>query len=270
MSVTRFFYVKQPDGSMPENPTEIGAKASNVTIVPPSGEGLLDAQSEFARMWQVDIDLNNKISTEILDRQKDVESLTGAIATEVSTRMSQYDELISKIADETEARDKADDVITDTIVQEIVDRQNAIRVLDEDLQGQIDSHTANITKNTGDIATNVSAISKNAADIQALKGRVLYAAEAETEAITEDITLDLVESECTYVLINCEYNGKRMPACRVLTDGVNTELVLHSLTDEGISYIGMEASVSENQLTISNIVNNDELTFKVLNVYGYN
>ena len=81
MSVTRYFYKKLEDGSMSETPTHLGAKAEYVTIQPAEGEELLNAQSEFERMWQMDTHLENKIDTEITDRKN-------AITEEATTRQN--------------------------------------------------------------------------------------------------------------------------------------------------------------------------------------
>ena len=93
MSVTRYFYEKLEDGSMSETPTHLGAKAEYVTIKPAEGEELLNAQSEFQRMWQMDTYLENKIDTEITDRKN-------AIAKEVTDRNDAIADAIDDLADD--------------------------------------------------------------------------------------------------------------------------------------------------------------------------
>ena len=102
MSVTRYFYKKLEDGSMSKTPTHLGAKAEYVTIRPAEGEELLNAQSEFQRMWQMDTYLENKIDTEITDRKN-------AITEEVTARQTAIN---TAIADEVVNRNKA---ISDTV-----------------------------------------------------------------------------------------------------------------------------------------------------------
>lgn len=269
MSVTRYFYKKLEDGSMSETPTHLGAKAEYVTIKPAEGEELLNAQSEFQRMWQMDTYLENKIDTEITDRKN-------AITEEATARQNADNTLQDNINAEAEARDEEDGKILEALATEIADRQTAIRTLDEDLQGQIDTNKANINTNTSNIninataiSNNTAAIAKNTSSIETLKEVLLYASDAETSVITEDTVLNLSEASYTYILIYCEYNGKRMPVYQVLADGASSEVVYHSLTEDGICYIGMNMLVSENTLAISNIINsNDTAEFKILNIYG--
>lgn len=267
MAVSRYFYKKLDDGNMSSEPTYLGAKAEHVTIKPASGEELLNAQSEFERMWQVDTDLNDKIDKEIKDREQ-------AITDEAALRSNADTILQNNIDAETEARSKADQAeseartaaiaaekearqeeIANAIADEVVNRNVAIGELDVDLQGQID-----------DLST---AIATNTSAIETLKEVLLYAADTEVAAITEDTILNLSEATYTYILIYCEYNGKRMPVYQVLADGASSEIIYHSLTDEGICYIGMNMLVSENTLAISNIVNSkSDAEFKILNIYG--
>jgi hypothetical protein len=107
------------------------------------------------------------------------------------------------------------------------------------------------------------------ANIVALEEKRLYTAGADVVAITEDTTLNLSEETYKYILIYCEYNGKRMPVYQVLADGASSEVIYHSLTDDGVCYIGMNMLVSKNTLAISNVINsNDTAEFKILNIYG--
>ena len=284
MSVTRYFYKKLEDGSMSETPTHLGAKAEYVTIQPAEGEELLNAQSEFERMWQMDTQLENKIDTEITDRKnaitEEATARQNADATLQTNINAEAEARAAAIKAEQEARDEEDGKILEALATEITDRQtainNAIRTLDEDLQGQIDTNKANINTNTSNIninataiSNNTTAIAKNTSSIEALKEVLLYTSDAEASVITEDTVLNLSEASYSYILIYCEYNGKRMPVYQVLADGASSEVIYHSLTEDGICYIGMNMLVSENTLAISNIINsNDTAEFKILNIYG--
>ena len=295
MSVTRYFYKKLEDGSMSETPTHLGAKAEYVTIKPAEGEELLNAQSEFQRMWQMDTYLENKINTEITDRKNAITeeatarqnadaTLQTNINAEAEARAAavkaEQEAREAAVTAEQEAREADINDVLQALATEVTDRQtainSAIRILDEDLQEQIDTNKANINTNTSNIninataiSNNTTAIAKNASSIEALKEVLLYTSDTEVSVITEDTVLNLSEASYTYILIYCEYNGKRMPVYQVLADGASSEVIYHSLTEDGVCYIGMNMLVSENTLAISNIINsNDTAEFKILNIYG--
>lgn len=273
MAVSRYFYKKLENGSMSSEPTHLGAKAEHVTIQPAIGEELLNAQSEFERMWQVDTDLNNKIDKEITDREQAITNEAAArsnadtilqnnIDAEAEARTNadkaEFEARTAAIAAEEQAREDKDNTILEALSQEIADRQNKIN---EAIGQEVsDRNTA--------INDAIAALDlKNQFD--ALKEKLLYTADTEAAAITEDIVLNLSEAVYTYILIYCEYNGKRMPVYQVLADGAGSEIVYHSLTEDGICYVGMNILVSENTLAISNVINsNVTAEFKILNIYG--
>lgn len=265
MSVTRYFYKKLEDGSMSETPTHLGAKAEYVTIQPAEGEELLNAQSEFQRMWQMDTYLENKIDTEITDRKNAIteeatarqnadNTLQANINTEAEAReaavKAEREAREAAITAEQEAREKDINDVLLALATEVTDRDNAISEAIEEL---------NLPNQLDGLAD----------DITALEEKLLYTAGADAVAITEDTVLNLSEETYKYILIYCEYNGKRMPIYQVLADGASSEVIYHSLTEDGVCYIGMNMLVSENTLAISNIINsNDTAEFKILNIYG--
>ena len=254
MSVTRYFYKKLEDGSMSKTPTHLGAKAEYITIRPAEGEELLNAQSEFERMWQMDAYLENKIDTEITDRKN-------AITEEAIARQNADNTLQGNIAAEAEARDAA--VKTERQAREAA-INNVLKALADEIVNR-----NNAISNTIEELNLPDRFNKLADDITALEEKLLYTADADTVAITEDTVLNLSEETYKYILIYCEYNGKRMPVYQVLADGASSEVIYHSLTEDGVCYISMNMLVSENTLAISNIINsNDTAEFKILNIYG--
>lgn len=280
MSVTRYFYKKLEDGSMSETPTHLGAKAEYVTIQPAEGEELLNAQSEFQRMWQMDTYLENKIDTEITDRKNAIteeatarknadNTLQANINTEAEAReaavKAEREAREAAITAEQEAREKDINDVLLALATEVTDRQTAINT----------AITKEITDRDNAISEAIEELNLPnqldglADDIAALEEKLLYTAGTDAVAITEDTVLNLSEETYKYILIYCEYNGKRMPVYQVLADGASSEVIYHSLTEDGVCYIGMNMLVSENTLAISNIINsNDTAEFKILNIYG--
>lgn len=280
MSVTRYFYKKLEDGSMSKTPTHLGAKAEYVTIRPAEGEELLNAQSEFERMWQMDTYLENKIDTEIIDRKNAIaeeaterqnaddilqENITAEAEARAAAIEAEQEARTTAITTEQEARKEEDGKILKALAAEATDRQTAINTA-------IADEVVNRNKAISDTIKGLNLpnrFNELADDIVALEEKLLYTADANTVAITEDTVLNLSEETYKYILIYCEYNGKRMPVYQVLADGSSSEVIYHSLTENGVCYIGMNMLVSENTLAISNIINsNDTAEFKILNIYG--
>lgn len=280
MSVTRYFYKKLEDGSMSETPTHLGAKAEYVTIKPAEGEELLNAQSEFERMWQMDTHLENKIDTEITDRKNAIteeatarQNADATLQTNINAEAEAREAAVkaereareAAITAEQEAREKDINDVLLALATEVTDRQTAINT----------AITKEITDRDNAISEAIEELNLPnqldglADDIAALEEKLLYTAGTDAVAITEDTVLNLSEETYKYILIYCEYNGKRMPVYQVLADGASSEVIYHSLTEDGVCYIGMNMLVSENTLAISNIINsNDTAEFKILNIYG--
>ena len=298
--VTRFFYLKQANGEMSETPTHLGAKAENVTIQPAEGEALLNAQSEFERMWQVDSDLDDKIDKEIEDREQ-------AIIDEATARSNADNALQTNIYNEAEARanadtaeknareaaiaaeqkarddadkaeqkvredaDKAEEEARKKAVQDLADAlEKAVGDLAADIEGAIDSarETANgmVTELDNDLQAQIDSLDTQ---VDALAEIALV---EEEQLITEETNVPFVETEKAYkyILVNCSYNGNRLPVQKILADGEPTELVFYSVGEEELLYYSLKATVAEGGLGITDMKANSEAEFKILSIYGCN
>lgn len=258
MAVSRYFYKKLANGKMSPNPTYLGAKAEYVTIEPASGEELLDAQSEFERMWQMDTQLNQRLTDEIKNR---VDADLAEKKTREEADTAEANARTKAVEDEAKIREEADTKITGNLTKEIDDRKAAINKEVNDRNDAIENAIDKL-----DLTNQLNGL---ADDIAALEEKLLYTAAEDETAIVENRILNLEVKTYKYILIYCEYNGKRMPVYQVLADGKSSEIIYHSLGESGICYIKMDMSVANNQLTISNIVNSsDTAEFKILNIYG--
>jgi Skp family chaperone for outer membrane proteins len=226
------------DGS--EIPANIGAKAVHVTVDTIKNKTYENLQDALQQLVNADNQLQTNIDNE-------VEAREAAITAEQEAREKDINDVLLALATEVTDRQTA---INTAITKEITDRDNAISEAIEEL---------NLPNQFDGLAD----------DIAALEEKLLYTASADAVAITEDTVLNLSEETYKYILIYCEYNGKRMPVYQVLADGASSEVIYHSLTEDGVCYIGMNMLVSENTLAISNIINsNDTAEFKILNIYG--
>ena len=236
MAVTRYMTVKSSKGETIS--ADLGAKAKYVTIQSAEGGALLNAQSEFERMWQVDSDLDDKIDKEIADREQ-------------------------AILDEEKVRKKA--------VQDLADAlEKAVGDLAADIEGAIDSarETANgmVTELDNDLQAQIDSLNTQ---VDALEEIVLV---EEEQLITEETNVPFVETEKAYkyILLNCSYNGNRLPVQKVLADGEPTELVFYSVGEEELLYYSLKATVAEGGLGITDMKANSEAEFKILSIYGCN
>lgn len=177
-----------------------------------------------------------------------VDTIEGKVYENVQDALQQLINTDSTLQNNIQQLVDADNTLQDNIDTEKTDRQTAIST----------AITKEITDRDNAISNAIAALEKP-----------LYTASADAVAITEGTELNLSEETYKYILIYCEYNGKRMPVYQVLADGASSEIVYHSLTEDGICYIGMNMLVSENTLKISKIFNsNSTAEFKILNIYG--
>ena len=291
--VTRFFYLKQANGELSETPTHLGAKAENVTIQPAEGEALLNAQSEFERMWQMDTYLENKINTEITDRKQAISdeetarnnadnalqtNINNEAAARANADTAEQNAREAAIAAEQKARDdadkaeqkaredadKAEEEARKKAVQDLADAlEKAVGDLAADIEGAIDSarETANgmVTELDNDLQAQIDSLEE-------------IALVEEEQLITEETNVPFVETEKAYkyILLNCSYNGNRLPVQKVLADGESTELVFYSVGEEELLYYSLKATVAEGGLGITDMKANSEAEFKILSIYGCN
>lgn len=231
MSVTRYFYKKLEDGSMSETPTHLGAKAEYVTIKPAEGEELLNAQSEFQRMWQMDTYLENKIDTEITDRKN-------AIAEEATARQNADNTLQANINTEAEAREAAINDVLLALATEVTDRQTAINT----------AIAEEVTNRNQAIADTVQPIEKNVDDLQTItltlsqftSEYIMYQNEnSENFDINNNIFKLLSHPDnFRYFHIDCEYNGKQVPTIKI-SHFVNGDDII-AIKQFSVSSIDME------------------------------
>lgn len=230
MSVTRYFYEKLEDGSMSETPTHLGAKAEYVTIKPAEGEELLNAQSEFQRMWQMDTYLENKIDTEITDRKNAItEEVTARQNADVTLQTNINAEAEAReaavkaereareaaITAEQKARDEEDDKILEALATEITDRQTAIdtAIADEIVNRNkaISDTVQPVEKKVDDLQTITLALS------QFTREYIMYQNEKSENFDINNNTFKLLEhpDNFRYFHIDCEYNGKQVPTIKI-------------------------------------------------------
>lgn len=293
MSVTRYFYKKLEDGSMSETPTHLGAKAEYVTIKPAEGEELLNAQSEFERMWQMDTHLENKIDTEITDRKNAIteeatarqnadNTLQTNINTEAEARAAavkaEQEAREAAISAEQKARDEEDDKILEALATEVTDRQTAI---DTAIATEVTNRNNAISDAIGDLADDLAQIETNTTDIYNLQKRVLLDTE---QVITSEGAITLKEDVTNLhsMEIEISYNGNNVGYYSIKPG--TTSLTFTSLSSTGFKNSSVTFTTSESTLTVipnasmsidaeGTIVMQEGLLedteFKILNIYGY-